>query len=125
VFHKAGQERTVTDIVVSSTPGLRLNHAIHRADMTVVYRTALLSEIDVLASLRDGGIALLNCPTNHLGKHRIVTADAVQRNLQVYQVNADEAGRICRTGEYLSLRASASRQHTFSFRTTCPLLLFA
>jgi hypothetical protein len=98
VYHKAGQERTVTDVVVSSTPGLHLNHAIHRADMTVVYRTGLLSEVDVFASLRDGGIALINCPTNHLGKHRVVPSDALQRNLQVYQVNADEAGRICRTG---------------------------
>ena len=125
VFHKAGHERTVTDVVVSSNPGLRLNHTIHRADMTVVYRTALLSEIDVFASLRDGGIALVNCPTNHLGAHRIVPADALQRNLQVYQVNAAEAGRICRTGERPSLRNTTYPPLTLSPVESCVMQLAA
>ena len=97
VYHKAGHERAVTDVLVTSTPGLHLNHAICRADMAVVYRTELLDDVDVFASLRDGGIALLNCPTNHIAKHRIVPADAAQRQLRIYQVNANEAGRICRT----------------------------
>ena len=96
VFHKTGSERSMTDVLVSSTPGQHLNHSIHRADMTVVFKTELLLDIDVFKSLKDGGLILINCPTNYLGAKRIPPADAMQRKLRIYQINAAEGGRICR-----------------------------
>jgi pyruvate/2-oxoacid:ferredoxin oxidoreductase alpha subunit len=62
VFRKAGEELAMTDVLVAKVPGQHLNHRICQADMSVVYHAALTEEFDVFASLRDGGVVLINCP---------------------------------------------------------------
>eukprot|EP01047_Picozoa_sp_COSAG01_P005899 COSAG01_NODE_207_length_22017_cov_118.361164_22_plen_184_part_00 len=96
MFRKKGTGVTVTDVLVA--PIEHLSHRVCHADMSVVYRTSLLEEVDVFATLRDGGTALINCPQNYLGAHRIVPTDAVARQLKIYHVCAASAGRICRSG---------------------------
>ena len=120
-------------MLVSSTPGVHLNHSVCQADMSVVYTAHALEEFDVFASLRDGGLLLVNCPVNYLGAHRYrlppsfhcpftavsvsfappftavrlpcrsIPADAIERGLRVFFVCGDEAARICRVDAALAV----------------------
>ena len=100
---KIGEGVTTTDILIASTPDARLSHRVCRADLAVVFQTAVLNEIDVFATLRSGGIALINCPQNYLGAHRTVPTYASEKQMQVYHVNSAEAGRICRISDDVAM----------------------
>ena len=93
-IRKRGSERTMTDLLLNAAPGQPLAHSIRRANIVACYLPSLLDEVDTLASLRDGGIAIFNGPTNLVAAHDVLPPDAAERQLRVFTIDASQGASI-------------------------------